>query len=131
DGVGGTASATPASRVDVRASYGCRLESQGSRPMRRNIAAVIALVGALVPVVALAQAAGPGRDTQLQQEMRHRRVIVRPLTPTDQVQQDLDRAAAEIQQPARQQAIVRDLTRPPRGRRRRTRTSRAGSSRAA
>ena len=80
--------------------------------MRRNIAAVIALVGTLVPVVALAQAAGPGRDTQLQQEMRHRRVIVRPLTPTDQVQQDLNRAAAEIQQPARQQAIVRDLTRP-------------------
>ena len=28
------------------------------------------------------------------------------------MQQDLNRAAAEIQQPARQQAIVRDLTRP-------------------
>ena len=80
--------------------------------MKRNATAMIALIGTLVPATALAQAASPGRDTQLQQEMRHRRVIVRPLTPTDQVQQDLNRAAAEIQQPARQQAIVRDLTRP-------------------
>jgi len=79
--------------------------------MRRNVTAVIALVGTLVPAAVLAQAASPGRDTQLQQEMRHRRVIVRPLTPTDQVQQDVDRAAAEIQQ-QREQAIVRDLTRP-------------------
>jgi hypothetical protein len=80
--------------------------------MRRNVTAVIALVGMLVPAAALAQAASPGRDTQLQQEMRHRRVIVRPLTPTDQVQQDVDRAAAEIQQQEREQAMVRDLTRP-------------------
>jgi hypothetical protein len=80
--------------------------------VRRNVTAVIALVGMLVPAAALAQAASPGRDTQLQQEMRHRRVIVRPLTPTDQVQQDVDRAAAEIQPQDREQAIVRDLTRP-------------------
>src|SRR5437879_2806194 len=80
--------------------------------MRRSITAVMALIGTLVPATVFAQAASPTSETQLQQEMRHRRVIVRPLTPTDQVQQDLNRAAAEIQQPARQQAIVRDLTRP-------------------
>src|SRR5882762_3518261 len=79
--------------------------------MKRNVTVMIVLVGTLVPATALAQAASSGRDTQLQQEMRHRRVIVRPLTPTDQVQQDVDRAAAEIQQ-QRAQAIVRDLTHP-------------------
>jgi len=80
--------------------------------MRGSVTAVMALIGTLVPATVFAQAASPTSETQLQQEMRHRRVIVRPLTPTDQVQQDLNRAAAEIQQPARQQAIVRDLTRP-------------------
>ncbi len=44
--------------------------------------------------------------------MRHRRVIVRPLTPADQVQQDVDRATAEIQQQDREAAITRGLTRP-------------------
>jgi hypothetical protein len=73
---------------------------------------VMVLVGTLVPATALAQDASPARDTQLQQEMRHRRVIVRPLTPADQAQQDVDRAAAEIQQQGRGQAIVHDLTRP-------------------
>jgi len=81
--------------------------------MKRNVTVMIVLVGTLVPATALAQAASPGRDTQLQQEMRHRRVIVRPLTPADQAQQDVDRAAAEIQQQEREQAIVRDLSRPP------------------
>jgi hypothetical protein len=80
--------------------------------MRRSVTAVMALIGMLVPATVFAQAASPTSETLLQQEMRHRRVIVRPLTPADQVQQDADRATAEIQQQDREQAIVRDLTRP-------------------
>jgi len=80
--------------------------------MRRSITAVMALIGTLVPATVFAQAASPTSETQLQQEMRHRRVIVRPLTPADQVQQDVDRATTEIQQHDREQTTVRDLTRP-------------------
>ena len=76
--------------------------------MRPKVTSVIVLIGALVPATVLAQAASPGTETQLQQEMRHRRVIVRPLTPPEQVQQDVESATAEI----RQQAVVRDLNRP-------------------
>ena len=77
--------------------------------MRGSVTAVMALIGTLVPATVFAQAASPTSETQLQQEMRHRRVIVRPLTPADQVQQDVDRAAAEIQQQDREQTVVRDL----------------------
>jgi hypothetical protein len=80
--------------------------------MRRSVTAVMALIGMLVPATVFAQAASPTSETLLQQEMRHRRVIVRPLTPADQVQQDADRATAELQQQDREQTIVRDLTRP-------------------
>ena len=80
--------------------------------MRGSVTAVMALIGTLVHDTVFAQAASPTCETQLQQEMRHRRVIVRPLTPADQVQQDVDRATAEIQQQDREQAVVRDLTRP-------------------
>lgn len=80
--------------------------------MRLNVTAVVALIGALLPGTVLAQAASPGRETQLQQELRHRRVIVRPGTPTEQVQQDVDRATTEIEQQQRKDAIVRDLARP-------------------
>jgi hypothetical protein len=66
----------------------------------------------LAPAVALAQAASPTTETELQQEMRHRRVIVRPATPPDQVERDAERAAAEIQDREREQAVARDLTRP-------------------
>jgi hypothetical protein len=78
--------------------------------MRGNITAVLALVGTLVPATVLAQAASP--DTQLQQEMRHRRVIVRPLTPSAEVERDVDRATAEIRQQQREPEVVRGLTRP-------------------
>lgn len=80
--------------------------------MRGSGTAVMALIGMLVPAAVFAQAASPTSETLLQQEMRHRRVIVRPLTPADQVQQDADRATAELQQQDREQTIVRDLTRP-------------------
>jgi hypothetical protein len=82
--------------------------------MRRNVTAMLALIGIVAPTTVLAQAAAsPGGETQLQQEMRHRRAIVRPITPPEQAQQDVDRAAADIQQRDREQAVVRDLTRPP------------------
>ena len=80
--------------------------------MRGSGTAVMALIGMLVPAAVFAQAASPTSETLLQQEMRHRRVIVHPLTPADQVQQDVDRARAEIQQQDRGQTVVHDLTRP-------------------
>ena len=79
--------------------------------MKEHVA-LVALIVTLIPATALAQAASPDTETQLQQELRHRRVIVRPITPTDEVQRDVDTAAAEIQQQGREQAATRDLTRP-------------------
>jgi hypothetical protein len=78
--------------------------------MRRTVTALIALAGLVMPATALAQAASP--ETQLQQEMRHRRVIVRPVTPLSEVQRDLDTATGEIEQQQREAGVVRDLTRP-------------------
>jgi hypothetical protein len=81
--------------------------------MKSDVAAVIALVGMLVPATVLAQAASVDTETKLQQELRHRRVIVRPTTPPAEVQRDADQAATEVlQQKEREQAVVRDLTRP-------------------
>jgi hypothetical protein len=80
--------------------------------MKRQVAAMMALSVTLVPATVLGQAASPQTETQLQQEMRHRRVIVRPLTPADEVQRDVDSATTEIEQQGREQAVVRDLNRP-------------------
>ena len=80
--------------------------------MKNDVAAVIALVGILVPATVLAQAASVDTETKLQQEMRHRRVIVRPTTPPAEVQRDAEQAATELQQQEREQAVVRGLTRP-------------------
>ena len=74
--------------------------------------ALIALIVTLIPATVLAQAASPDTETQLQQDLRHRRVIVRPLTPADEVQRDVDTATSEIQQQEREQAAMRDLGRP-------------------
>jgi hypothetical protein len=80
--------------------------------MRRNVTAMLALMGILLPGTVLAQAASPGRETQLQQEMRHRRVIVRPSTPMNEVQRDVDVATAEIERQGRAEEMTRDLTQP-------------------
>ena len=81
--------------------------------MKNDVAAVIALIGTLVPATVLAQAASVDTETQLQQQMRHRRVIVRPATPPGEVQRDADQAATEVlQQQEREQDVVRGLTRP-------------------
>ena len=77
--------------------------------MKTNVTIVLVVLGAVVPTTALAQAASP--ETQLQQEMRHRRVIVRPAVPAEQVEHDADRAAEEIRQQG-EDATVRELTRP-------------------
>ncbi len=78
-----------------------------------SITAVIGVCAALMPVVApatvLAQSASP--ETEMQQEMRHRRVIVRPAVPPEQVERDAEHAAAEIQR-QRDDAAARELTRP-------------------
>jgi hypothetical protein len=80
--------------------------------MRLNVTAVVALIGALLPGAALAQSPDQGRDTQLQQEMRHRRVIMRPGTPVERVQQDVDRATTQIEGQQRRDALVREVTQP-------------------
>jgi hypothetical protein len=79
--------------------------------MKRHVAP-LGLVVALIPATALAQAASPDTETQLQQDLRHRRVIVRPLTPADEVQHDVDTATSAIQQQEREQAALRDVARP-------------------
>jgi hypothetical protein len=81
--------------------------------MNSGVAVVIALVGMFVPATVLAQAPSVDADTNLQQEMRHRRVIVRPTPPPGEVQRDVDQAATEVlEQKERERAVVRDLTRP-------------------
>jgi hypothetical protein len=80
--------------------------------MRAEMTAVIVLLGTLVPAGVLAQTGAPGAETQLQQEMRHRRVIVRPLTPSDQVERDVERATTEIRQQEERDMAVRELSRP-------------------
>jgi hypothetical protein len=79
--------------------------------MKGQVAAV-ALIVTLVPASVLAQAASPSTETQLQQELRHRRVIVRPLTPAAEVERDVGQATSEIEQRERGQALARDLNRP-------------------
>ena len=77
--------------------------------MKFTVTVVLVLLGAVVPTTVLAQAASP--NTQLEQQVRERRVIVRPSIPPEQVQRDADQAAAEIRQ-QREDATVRELTRP-------------------
>ena len=78
-----------------------------------SITALIGMCGTLLPFVApatvLAQSASP--ETEMQQEMRHRRIIVRPAVPPEQVERDAENAAAEIQR-QRDDAAARGLTRP-------------------
>jgi hypothetical protein len=77
--------------------------------MASSATVVSALFAVLLPATALAQAASP--ETQLQQEMRHRRAIVRPVTPPEQVERDANQAADDIER-QRDEAAARALTRP-------------------
>jgi hypothetical protein len=80
--------------------------------MNSRVGVLGALVIVLLPATVAAQAASPAAETQLQQEMRHRRVIVRPSTPPAEVQSDLEQAKAEIERRASSDALVREVTRP-------------------
>ena len=80
--------------------------------MRRHSVAIGALIGTLVPATVFAQALSPGSETQLQQEMRHRQVIVRPVPPSDEVQRDADRVSTEIDEQNRERRIIRALRHP-------------------
>lgn len=75
-------------------------------------ALVVATLVVLVPAPVMAQAASPSADAQLQMERRQRRVIVRPGTPTDVIEHDVETAREEIEQRRRQQETVGALTRP-------------------
>ena len=74
--------------------------------------ATVALIGTLLPATVLAQAASPDTETQLQQELRHRRAIVRPTTPAGEVQRDADTAASAVLEKQESEALARDLSRP-------------------
>lgn len=80
--------------------------------MRRHRALLAAALVLLAPAPVLAQAASPGADAQLQMERRQRRVIVRPSTPADVIEHDVQTATEEIEQRQRQQETVGALTRP-------------------
>ncbi len=78
----------------------------------RGQVVLAALIATFVPATVLAQAASPDTETQLQQDLRHRRVIVKPLTPLSEVQRDLDRVEIEGLQQQERAAIERRLSRP-------------------
>jgi hypothetical protein len=78
----------------------------------RGQAVLVALIVTLIPATVLAQAASPDTETQLQQDLRHRRVIVKPTTPLSEVNRDLDRVELEGAQQQERAAIERKLSRP-------------------
>ncbi len=76
--------------------------------------AVLAL--ALLPLLftpALAQSAAVADDTRLQQELRHRRAVVRPPVSADAVAADVAETQQAIAQRRADEAAMREVTRPP------------------
>jgi len=78
----------------------------------RGQVALVALMVTFIPATVLAQAASPDTETQLQQDLRHRRVIVKPVTPLSEVNRDLDRVELEALQQQERAAIERKLSQP-------------------
>jgi|SRR5215470_1719243 len=78
----------------------------------RGQAALVALILTLMPATVLAQTGSSDTETQLQQDLRHRRVIVKPVTPLSEVNRDLDRVELEALQQQERAAIERRLSRP-------------------
>jgi hypothetical protein len=71
---------------------------------------------ALLPLLftpALAQSAGLADDTRLQQELRHRRAVVRPPVSADAVAADVAESRQAIAQRRADEAAMREVTRPP------------------
>jgi hypothetical protein len=83
--------------------------------MGRITLTLVVVAALLAPDSVRAQAGSPtSTETQLQMERRHRRAIVRPSPPAETVEQDVEAAAAEVEQRRRQDNTVRELRRPPR-----------------
>ena len=71
---------------------------------------------ALVPLLfapALAQNAAVAQDTRLQQELRHRRVVVPPPISADAVAADVAETRQAIAQRRADDAAMREVTHPP------------------
>jgi hypothetical protein len=78
--------------------------------MRLRIALAVLIVLPLLPSVVPAQSASPSQETQLQLEMKRKRLVVRPETRTDTAVRDAEQAA----EPAAAAAIARDANAPSR-----------------
>jgi hypothetical protein len=78
--------------------------------MRFRIALVVLIALPLLPGVVPAQSARPGQETQLQLEMKRKRLVVRPEARTDAAVRDAEQAA----EPAAAAAIARDASAPSR-----------------
>lgn len=77
--------------------------------MRYRLALAVLIVLPLLPGLAPAQSASPSQETQLQLEMKRKRLVVRPETRTDLAVRDAEQAA----EPAAA-AIARDASAPSR-----------------
>jgi hypothetical protein len=78
----------------------------------KRVALVVGIaVALLVPDRITAQATSPS-ETQLQMERRQRRAIVGPRPSSEDVADDADAAAAEMQRRRRQDETIRELRRP-------------------
>ena len=61
----------------------------------RTVLAALLVLPLLTPLLAAAQSASPGQDTELQLEAKRKRLIVRPEPPVEAAMRDAERAASE------------------------------------
>ena len=81
--------------------------------MRAAISTVVLLTGLAFAVPAHAQGAAPAGDARLEMEMKQKRHLVRPPVSTEQVTRDLESALPELDRSAREERLMREVTRPP------------------
>ena len=72
----------------------------------------LAIVLVLVPWSALGQSAPTSGDTDLQQRMRQRKIIVQPKPSPEAIARDADQAVDELAARQRQEQTLRELNRP-------------------
>ena len=85
--------------------------------MRPSILSTALIAIVAFPLVAGAQnAASPGLQGDLRQEMKRKEFIVLPKPSTDTVTQDAERAADELAAKQRTDELMRPSTQPPRSR---------------
>lgn len=80
--------------------------------MRATMMTAVLVAGLLLPWAADAQAPGPTQETRLEIEMKRRRHIVRPPIVPETVTQDVERATADLDRAAREERLIREVTRP-------------------